>query len=217
MRKQDRFCDEPFDNYQEECLQDLIAGFVGAPRILHTGAAPYLMLRLGYPIGLSELGDDIFEGVAANPDGAAVFSSRWFGGPTDFESLGDLATLIRDDGVAAYLDKDDWLAAMRLKTFKRVWDEVAKRFELQKREAGEPDDPFGGGPSKPRLNPGWIDLLADAERRLSAAESPARSDIAAQISAWDQLESWDENESSSGIHAGGGSGPRCHRAPFSLP
>ncbi|MES2474337.1 MAG: hypothetical protein V4640_01060 [Verrucomicrobiota bacterium] len=184
----------PFSNFQEESLDELLSKFATTPRMMRSWAAPYLLLRLGIPLRFAAANPDPF---AESPfdfgkGGKLTFpKDEYF--DADDHWLVQFGRLVRGDGVAAFVGKDDTLAAERLLLFDRVWAEVEKRRPAV--EGEQEEHPFQEAetrPSRPRLNPCWRSVLADSQRRLAPARESARSEIERNIAAWDQFETWDE-------------------------
>lgn len=179
LRKKGAFEEPPFDNFQAETLDKILSEFSATPRMMRAWAAPYLLLRLGADITIYEGSDDTYD----NPFAEKTPATEHPGYSTslyldaDHWQLVSFARLIRGDGVACVIDKKDWLAAMRLQAFDRVWAEVVKRI---------PDEEDG----KRQLNSSWRSLLADSQRRLSPSKVVADSEVSREIATWDELENW---------------------------
>jgi hypothetical protein len=194
LKQNGEFAAAPFSNYQDESLDKLLSGFSGAPRMLRSWAAPYLLLRLGLPVQFDQESPDPF---GATPydfgkRGKLTFPKDWYF-DSDYRWLIEFGLLVRGDGVAAFVDKDDRLAAERLPMFDRVWAEVEKRCPVVAGEREE--DPFSdteSPPTRPRLNPCWRAVLVDSLRRTEPAAVVELSEIEKNIATWGLLESWDE-------------------------
>jgi len=181
-------------NYQDETLDRLLTQFSAKPRMMRAWAAPYLMLRLGHPVVIAGPPADPFSDGPPfdfGKDGKLTFPG-WHFEDARYR-LVDLGLLIRADGVAAFLDKNDPLAAARLQAFDEVWAEVGKR--LPHVEGEKEANPFvdGGSPAtRPRLHPAWRSVLVDARRRNEAPTETAQSELAREISTWDRIDAWDK-------------------------
>ena len=194
LKRKGEFAEAPSSNYQDESIERILKQFAATPGMMRAWAAPYLLLRLGFPIGNAEVSDNPFDQTPFDfgKGGKLTFPKEWY-----FDSdnlwLIQFGFLVRSDGIAAFVDSNDRLAAARLAIFDRVWTEVEKRLP---RVYGEPDntddDPFNDPPGRPRLNPVWRSVLADAKRRIAPGVVPEQSEIEWNIAQWDRLETWDE-------------------------
>lgn len=192
------FQEEPFSNYQEESLGKVISECAATPRMMREWAAPYLLLRLGADITVYENSADLvnfadpFAKVPTSPAPKSYSTDLYI--DSDHAKLTQFARLIRGDGVTAFIDKNDRLAANRLETFDRVWAEVVHRIT---HEEGEREiDPFAAVQEslRPKLNSVWRSLLVDAQRRLAPEKTPGKSVIEKEIATWDEVENWDIEE-----------------------
>lgn len=196
---QSEFQEEPFSNYSDESVGRVLSEFAASPRMMRAWAAPYLLLRLGADItiyGTSNApvdpNDPFAEETPLSHLGKGYDAGLYL--DSGHERLVQFAKLTRGDGVAAFVDKNDRLAANRLQTFDRVWEEVVHRMP---HEEGEREvDPFSDTQEslRPKLNSGWRSLLADARRRLSPEKAVGDSEIDKEIATWDEVESWDIEE-----------------------
>lgn len=201
------FCEKPFDNYQEDSLEDLIAKFEGAPRMMHPWAAPYLMVRLGHPIELDEDFSDPFAPEEERPANAPPLFPAWRFDPFDPSLILNFARHLRDDGVAAYCDRDDHLAAARLRQFDRVWAELEKTVRHGQDEEAVGPDPFSSHTSGLRFNLTWRELLLDARRRIGPRPEPKGSEVEKAIASWDELDTWEQDAPPAAFRAVVAAGP----------
>lgn len=200
LNKMGRFTKEPFDNYQEESFDDIRAKFVGAPRMMHPFAAPYLLLRLGYPINLSPLTVH-----PSQKENGVDLPWKWRMPDEDNEMLAEFALMHRDDGVEAWIEGNFHLASERLKLFDSIWHEAEL---LSPKVENEDEDPFAPGPQMlPNLNGSWREILLDARRRLSPAPEVGESEIEQAIASWDQIDKWSETNQPASFRLVASAGP----------
>ncbi len=185
LRAKGGFYERRYYSYEENWISYIIEKFEGGPRMMHPFAAPFILLRLGYPIMLVDKNSSPF----AEDDGKA---HEWYLHDNDYEALADFARITRDDGVAAWIDGDYPLAAERLKYFDAIWQAAQKRYlreEVQADLQNDPIDPFAGGyPRMIELNSSWRDLLVDSKRRLIPTPVVEGSIIEQAIASWDQID-----------------------------
>ena len=183
LKKHGDFSEAPMSNYQDESLERLLTVFAATPRLMRASAAPYLLLRLGHSVVFDEeSGTDPFNEVPFDygKAGKLTFPACLLDSVESW--LVSYALLLRADGVAAFVDKNDGLAAARLPAFDRVWAEVEKRLP----QAAD------SSTKRPKLNPVWRSILADAQRRLDPVIPLNLPEVAKEIVTWDRLETWDE-------------------------
>lgn len=183
----DHFQDMPFSNYRDESSEQILSEYAATPRMMRDWAAPYLLLRLGESVqvyddvtGIPADDFDPFAIPPVQPKHLEYPSSLFL--DSDHERLVQCARLIRGDGVAAFIEKNDRLAAARVQAFDRVSAEVERKL-LQEERAKRSNFSF---------NASWRSLLADAQRRLEPAKAVGDSEIAKAIATWDEVENWDE-------------------------
>ena len=196
LKKHGDFSEAPISNYQDESLERLQTVFAATPRLMRASAAPYLLLRLGHSVVFDEESAiDPFNEVPFDFGKAGKLTFPAYLRDSVESWLVGYALLLRADGVAAFVDKNDELAATRLPAFDRVWAEVEKRLphvEGEKEVNPLGNDPFKNFPTRPKLNPVWRSILADAQRRLDPVISRNLPEVAKEIATWDRLETWDE-------------------------
>lgn len=183
LKKHGDFSEAPMSNYQDESLERLLTVFAATPRLMRASAAPYLLLRLGHPVVFDEESAiDPFNEVPFDFGKAGKLTFPAYLRDSVESWLLGYALLLRADGVAAFVDKNDELAATRLPAFDRVWAEVEKRLPHAADSSA----------SRPKLNPVWHSILADAQRRLDPVSPMDRAEVAKEIATWDRLATWDE-------------------------
>lgn len=180
LKEKGAFEEPPFDNYAEETLDKLLSEFAARPRMMRAWAAPILLMRLGIPVPLTDHLIDPFADTPPTVHGGFTYDSSLFFG-ADCYWLVQWARLLRGDGLAAMIEKNDRLAATRLQAFDRAWAEVERRMTNDVRAERYSF----------KLNPSWRSLLADARRRLSPSKVVAVSEISREIATWDELDNWD--------------------------
>ena len=201
LMKTGEFGDVPFSNYQDEGIAKVLSEFAATARMMRAWAAPYLLLRLGHPVVIRAANPNPFDSFDYGKDQVLNFPAEFYLG-SDGDWLVTFARLIRGDGVAAFLTKDDALATQRLQAFDAVWTEVVKR--LPRESNGKEADPFSDPPPPPSrtaLNSAYRAMLVDAQRRLGPRPDIESSVIAREIASWDQLDSWNEEAPSAGFES----------------
>lgn len=196
LKEKGAFEEPPFDNYQEETLDKILSEFAATPRMMRAWAAPYLLLRFGYPVVVYDDSNtptgndkDPFAELPEIPPASRGYPTSLYL-DSDHDRLVQFARLLRGDGLAALTEKNNRLAAMRLQAFDRVWAEVERRMP---NEEGEHNiDPFDEhNLVRPKLNSSWRSLLVDAQRRLAPSKAVGVSEISREIATWDDVENWD--------------------------